>query len=276
MLKKHFLLFLILFSLKLLDPLNAQNPSIGAILSPEDLFSDNEIYNGYRTLYLSIKNTGDEVLTNINVIDNNGYFSNYISCENNNIPFSCSDLSIETLNPNDVITLSFLIYNTSNCYENIQFEVTANSVSNGTINDFSDGYSYDYNNYTFVELNFNDISFQISDTYLDLNNNGLVDVGDAIEYDISSSIYTLGILYPNNQYTLNPTNLYNNETVTVSSTNNIIGDYVTATYYLNASDIAIGYAYYNPDIIYNFYDSCTYLNIYQSGNCFNCPNRFIT
>ncbi|MDO6598139.1 T9SS type A sorting domain-containing protein [Oceanihabitans sp. 2_MG-2023] len=269
MLKKLLLLFVLFFFNSLI---HAQNPSIGFILSAEDLYNDSEIYNGNRTLFFSIKNTGDETLTNISIVDNtNVIINSYTLCENNYNSFSCPDLSSETLYPNEIITMTVIIENNYNCYNDIQFQVTATASSNTEVTDFSDHYSYYYNNYTFIEMNQSNTIFEISETYLDLNNNNIVDLGDAIEYTINSSTYTFGALFPNDQFTLNPTNLYNNEAVTVSSTTNYIGNPVTAMYYLNETDIAIGYAYYQLDLDYDAYDYCNYVDIYQYSSCFNCP-----
>ncbi|WP_055437497.1 DUF7619 domain-containing protein [Lacinutrix algicola] len=282
MLKKYFLLSIILFALSSFTTINAQNPSIGFILQESQIYDDPEVYSGYRTLYAQIKNTGDEVLNNINIIDNYGILDSVSDCRINGVSISCTSLSLltlntnetlETLNPDDVLTLTILINNYGQCDDQIQFEVTADTPNASVINDFSANYSYDYNNTTYVQMNESVTDFQISATYVDDNNNSMVDIGDTMVYTINTYINTFGITSPNDQYTLNATNLYNNETVTVSSTNNTIGDYVTVTYPLNAADIAIGYVYFLPDIFYDvYYDSCNYVNSYSSNNnCFNCP-----
>lgn len=270
MLKKTFLFFFVLFSIKSLT-VNAQNPSIGFILQDQLYDSDPLFGSGYRALHVSIKNTGDEVLNNINILDPNFLIYSYSNCVNNGTSFTCTDLSLETLNPDDVITMTLQIQAYNECEQQNQFEVTAETPNGTQISDFSDDNSYYYNSYTYVFTGYENTTFGISETYIDLNTNGIVDVGDVIEYNLYSSIQYGGNVYPNFSFDIHPINLYNNEVVTVSNISNTIGDNVTITYPLNAADVAIGYVYYKPDIDYQPYSYCGFYEIYQSSACFNCP-----
>lgn len=242
------------------------NPSIGLMLNGDyssGYYNNNIIYT------ITIKNTGDEVLTNVTL--SNNFNINYSTC----YPYDyftsqivpCAFTSITTLNPGEEVTVygyENYYFNGVDCEVERYATVSANTINNSTISDLS-GSDYTNDLPAFIPIQYYYTDFNFTSTYLDLNNNSFVDVGDAVSYELNTfSNFT-------SNYFIYPINLYNSESVLLSSNSGFTnGNSITITQYLNSADVNNGYAYYEPDIQYNP-NNCEYFTYHQTNLCNNCP-----
>lgn len=266
--KKNYILFLFLFIIQLgFSTEKTTNPSIALKLNGDYSFGS---YNNNIIYTFTIKNTGDEVLTNVTL--SNTFNINYSTCYpfdyNTNQIVPCAFTPIAILNPGEEIT----VYGYENYYFNgVDCEVyryatvSANTINSSIIYDLS-GYNF-FNDYpTLITIQFFITDFNFTSTYLDLNNNSIVDVGDAVSYFLDT--YSN---FSSNSFSILPYNIYNSEPVILSSSVGYTnGNPITITQYLNSADVTSGYAYYQPDIQY-IPNNCEYIGYYQTNICNNCP-----
>lgn len=249
--KKQILLFIILLSFATWGKnKTVTNPSIGVLLYTYDT-SQNEIF-----FYINIKNTGEETLTNIYVTDESTspgiqfFFSPIVSLEPGE--------EIEFLNASKI----------GDCYDESQIMVHATTSSNNEITDLSaDPYdlingvlgSYYNDMITSTTYSGQDYGYQ-QGTYNDLNNNGIIDVGDVIDYiyDINLDIPANGSIYDNNSIVDN-TDFFGTSFTT------------TGIHYITQAEIDLGYVYNSS---YFTSDNCNGGGNFQDESVCSCPNPF--
>lgn len=213
-------------------------------------------------LEVKIKNIGDEPLTNI------------YATENPNAPFEGTYTffnNIPILQPGEVYIASISKENFS-CYDASQIMVHATTVNNTEITDLSvdpnaygnDGLPGSYYNdgWTYYQAAEPLYSGQ-EGNYSDLNNNGLVDVGDAVNYT-----YT----FNNFDFNFFGCQLIDNNAIVENPIFDIIDNYsTTGIHYLTQEDVDLGYVYNSSYLIApNTCSQIYYLN--DVSYCNGCPN----
>lgn len=249
---KLLLLFLLTFSLALAGPRTKKataNPAIGILMSG---------FNSGGGIFfnISIKNIGEETLTNI-----------YVTDPENIIFFDFA--TIATLEPGEeVINLQAFKYANGICFDQSQVIIHATSSSSSTeITDLSsdptasDNYgqpgSY-YNDLMTISSLFDLISGSQEGIYQDLNNNEMVDVGDAVNYTYYVySNYGGGEIIDNNAIVTNP---YFNS-----------GNYsTTGIHYITQAEVDLGYVYNSSYIATSA--PCSYGDYFLDESYCACPN----
>lgn len=216
--------------------------------------------NGFQIdFFISIKNTGEETLTNIYVTDINPF----IGTQFNFLP-------IESLAPGEEVTnlQAYRVQNIS-CFDQSQFMVHATAASSiDEITDLSsDPYGYDpnglpgdyYNDFTTNTFFFNYIAGTQYANYVDSNNNSIVDVGDVVgySYSIYSNNGTSGSFYDDNAIITNPFFM------------NGSGQ-STGIHYITQEDVNLGYVYNHSYIIGD--GPCDNGGNFSDSTPCSCPN----
>jgi uncharacterized repeat protein (TIGR01451 family) len=222
-------------------------PSIGLLMNGQ--------FIGFQMINFefSIKNTGDETLTNIQISPNTS---------NGTISFDFT--SIPDLAPGEEIT-GLHGYKYGQCYDSSQTYISATTLSNVQVTDLSadpyNGGNYYNNNYSYCYY-FAYINAFADGVYQDLNNNSLVDVGDAINYNytITSNDYLSNIDIFNNNATITYIDQWNNGQITA------IG-----IHYITQEEIDYGYVYNSPSVSLT-YDCGNQTMGFQDLSYCNCPN----
>jgi uncharacterized repeat protein (TIGR01451 family) len=254
--QKLLLLALLSFVISFANPKakTTTNPAIGIMMSA--------INTGFQIIYnISIKNTGDEVLTNIYIQDWNPM--------NGQIQFDFSTIP-SSLAPGEELTGLQAVKNGTFCFDQSQVIVHATPSSSTTeITDLSsDPTGFDnnnlpgsyYNDFFTNSFYFNYVNGTQQGTYVDANNNSIVDVGDVINYtyDVYSSGGIDGEIFDNNAIIANPF-----FTGGSGST--------TGIHYITQAEATLGYVYNTSNIIgYGPCDQGSYF--YDASPCSGCPN----
>ena len=163
-------------------------------------------------LLISVKNIGDEPLTNI-------FFTTDVSNSSNGyLSFDSNNPQIPTLAPGEEVLYLYAYVDYTACIISAQIIVHATTLTNTEITDLSGN---QYNNiYTPIDPYYCDAPTVVyyiepiitsqNGSYYDLNGNNVIDVGDTVYYDyfinnlaISSINYT-GIIVDNNATIPNP------------------------------------------------------------------------
>lgn len=250
--QKLLFLFLLSFSLVTAKPLaiTTANPAIGILMTANN-FGTDIFYT------ISIKNIGEETLSNI-----------YVTDPNNGIIFNFSP--IIALAPGEEITnLEGYKFGSGICYDQSQVMVHATPSSTTTeITDLSsDPTAYDsnglpgtyYNNLITTSSYFVFINGSQDGVYQDLNNNAIVDVGDVINYT----------------YTVNGSSnggeIYDSNAVVTNPTFGSAGFYfTTGIHYITQADVDLGYVY-NSSYIISF-GPCDVGGYFTDESYCSCPN----
>jgi uncharacterized repeat protein (TIGR01451 family) len=230
---KQKLLFLLLltFTIGFAKPSKTSgNPSIGILLE------SNNFGSGI-TYTISIKNTGDEPLSNVTVID--------AFASGMDLMFG----PILTMAPGEEITNLYAFKNQTVCFDEAMIMVQATVTSLGTIiSDFSsDPIHYGpnnslgtyYNDFTTNSYYFISAYGTQEGTYEDTNANSLVDVGDVVNY--TYTIYangTQGTITDNNAI-INEPPFYDGDAT------------FTGIHYITQADADLGYVYNTAFVIPN-------------------------
>ena len=237
--------------------ISTSNPAIGVKLSSQN--------NGgsYISLIISVKNIGDEPLTNI------FFTQNTIG----NVQIFLQQTTISNLAPGEEIQNIYVSSYQPNCFDQCQIIVHATTPTNIEITDLSSDPSNSDNNglpgsyyndlltYCIIYQSIN--AYQYS-TYNDLNGNSIIDVGDAINYiydiDASQAGISNGYINDNNAIVLNP------------YCNFSIGSYYSTTgiHYLTQADVNLGYVYNNSN--FQSQQLCYQAAAFYGSNCSGCPN----
>ncbi len=208
---------------------------------------------------LKIKNIGDEPLTNIYVTQT---FGNY--------PLSFGFTTIPTLAPGQEIT-NLSASSGATCFDVSQAMVHATTTGGSEITDLSadpnyyvsPGYGTYYND-SYTTSYYQSYATAVQQgTYQDLNNNSIVDVGDAVFYTYSMNSSE----YPN-QIDINDDNA-------VVSNITYSGFETTASgiHYITQNEVNSGYVYNNSYVSY--LDYCQINNTIEftdESQCYLCPN----
>jgi hypothetical protein len=248
---KQKLLFLLLltFTIGFAKPKEkvVSGPSIGLLMHGE--FID------FTTIAFefSIKNTGDETLTNIQISPNTATGS-----------ISFDFISIPDLAPGEEIT-GLQGYKYGQCFDLCQTYISATTLSNVEVTDLSadpyNGGNY-YSNTNSYSYYYTYVNAFADGVYQDLNNNSLVDVGDAINYSYTVTSY---------DFLSNVDIIDNNATVTsITPWDN---NQVTAIgiHYITQAEIDYGYVYNNPLVLAT--STCNTISMgFQDVSYCNCPN----
>ncbi|MGL2966380.1 DUF7619 domain-containing protein [Flavobacterium sp. XGLA_31] len=256
---KQKLLFLTLLSVTLIGfakpkPKTTTNPAIGVMLSAFNT-------GGPIFFNITIKNTGEEILTNIYLTDASP------------IPgMQLSSISIPSLAPGEETSISaFKESGQSICFDQSQVMVHATSSSNVNIEILdlsSDPNGFDNNGlpgsyYNDIITNssfFNYIGGSQDGTYVDLNNNNMVDVGDVVGYTYNvyaNSSLTSGMIYDDNAIIVNP--VFSNGS---GST--------TGIHYITQEEVNLGYVYNHSYIMTD--GPCDYSGGISDNSPCSCPN----
>lgn len=226
------------------------NPAIGITMigwynSPSDL-----------NFSISIKNLGDETLTNVSVANNP------------NVPLPGDLLlmfgPIPSLAPGQEVTNLQAMKLGTQCIDYSQVIVSATTLGGGTISDFSSAYSYYSDEVTYSQFTFTGQINSVQDAvYQDLNVNSVVDLGDVINYT-----YTI-------TSTANMNNVYihdNNSNVSYGFFNLVANVPYTATavHNLTTADLNSGYVYNQSYFSSN--ELCYSIPFTDSTPCYNCPS----
>lgn len=249
--KTVLLLFLFISAISLAKPVEkpTANPAIGLIMTGQ-FFSSSQVYFEFK-----IKNYGEETLTNIYVTNTDPSF--YVDIYSNLTPPA---LSIASLEPGEEDTITFFGFKNVFCGDQSQAMVHATTASNTEITDLSDPYTYYENNYTYSYYQAFTIGDQTS-IYQDLNQNNIVDVGDAIYH----YYHVVNFDSPGAQVTISDSN--------ADVINPVgFGEYsTTGIHYLTPEEVNLGYVYNFST--YTFDDACTGPTPFQQNNqCSGCPN----
>lgn len=248
--KQKLLLIICLITLTSWGKSTTVNPSIGITASA---FASGP---GIFLYSINIKNTGDETLTNV-------YVTDFIVGPTSQFSFS----TFASLAPGEEITNLQALRSGYLCFDQCQFQVHATTASNTEITDLSSdvfqGGNY-YNDST------NQISYELyiqgsqEGIYTDLNNNSIVDIGDAVNYT-----YTIGNTFgailqvnDNNAIVTNPI-LLGSPAIT------------TGIHYLTQADVDLGYVYNQSytSIVDTGGNPCLSTFPFQDTTpCFTCPN----
>lgn len=231
--------------------INTNNPAIAITLfgwynSPYEL-----------NFQISIKNIGDDTLTNVTVANN----PNVPTPGNIDFTFGV----IPSLAPGQEITgLQAFKYGWSPCNDYSQVIVSATTSGGGTISDFSAPYSYYSDEFTNSYFYFNEPIDAVQDAvYQDLNSNSIVDLGDVINYTytITSSVNMNNVSIQDNNS--NVSNAFFNLVANVPYT-------TTAVHSLTTADLNAGYVYNDSSFSSN--EMCANISFVDSTPCNNCPN----
>lgn len=227
------------------------NPAIGITLTG---------YNVGNAIFfnINIKNTGEETLTNVYITDLDPM---------NSIIFSFA--TIPTLAPGEeVLNLQANKFGAF-CFDQSQVMIHATAASSiPEITDVSsDPLRFDnnglpgdyYNDFPTLTEYYNFIMGQQEGTYLDANNNSIVDVGDVVNYT-----YTV-----NNNSGMAVEIFDNNAILAESFFPNGYGNTV-GIHYLTPADVALGYVYNSSNII--GYGPCDVGGYFYDQSPCTCPN----
>lgn len=251
--QKLLFLFLLSFSIVIAKPKEKNvmaNPDIGILLSATN-FGTDIFYT------ISIKNTGEETLTNVFVTEGPNTFG---------LIFQFG--TIASLAPGQEITGLTAQKFGGACYDQSQVIVHATPSSTTTeITDLSsDPFGYDnngqpgsyYNDLVTTSSYFVFINGTQDGVYQDLNNNSIVDVGDVINYTYSTiGGSNGGEIYDSNAIVTNP--IFAN------------GFYfTTGIHYITQADVDLGYVY-NTSYIISF-GPCDVGGYFQDESYCACPN----
>ncbi len=229
----------------------AINPSIGIMMSAMN--TGNEV-----VLNISIKNIGEETLTNINVVE---------ASPANGITFNFS--TIASMAPGEEITNLIAYKIGSFCFFQSQVMVIATAAStNYAITDLSSDPNY-YDNFYGQGSYYNDFftynnSFfyangQQDGTYVDANNNSIVDVGDVINY--TYNVYNSSGM---------ACEIFDNNAIIDNSFFPFGSGFTNGIHYITAAEVALGYVYNTSNVI--GYGQCDLgTSLYDASYC-ACPN----
>ncbi len=256
--QKLFYLSILLSSICLAIPkASATNPAIGVTLT-RAFGPDNPLL-----FEVSIKNIGDEPLTNI------------YATENPNLPPNGSYMffgNIPILQPGEVynVTISKFSFD---CFDISQIIVHATTSSNTEITDLSadlnatdsnglqGSYYNDLVTYSPIMQNVNATQ---EGTYQDSNNNGLVDVGDVVNYTYNVFSFTSTPFF--NCQIIDNNAVVNNPTFDLTDTYS-----TTGVHYLTQADVDLGYVYNTSQLLAP--NSCTQSFWFSDASyCSGCPN----
>ncbi len=208
------------------------NPSIGIMMTAMNV--GNAVF-----FTISIKNTGEETLTNIYVTDENPN-------PTNGILFNF--LTIDSLAPGEEVTNLQANKFGAFCYDESQVKVHATAASSiPEITDLSsDPMGYDqnslpgsyYNDFKTLSYFYSAVYGYQDALYVDANNNSIVDVGDAVTY-----LYTV---YSNSGM---PMIISDNNAIIQNAELQYSGASTTGIHYITAAEAALGYVYNNSYIM---------------------------
>lgn len=249
---KLLLLFLLTFATIIAKPKEktAVNPAIGIMMSGNN-FGGGVIYS------ISIKNIGEETLTNIFVTEGPTTFG---------MTFQFG--TIASLAPGEEVTGLIAQKYGAGCYDESQVIVHATSSSTSAeITDLSsDPFSYNnfglpgsyYNDFPTTSSFFVYINGSQEGVYQDLNNNSIVDVGDIINYtyNISGGLDG-GEIYDSNAVVADPT-----------FTDNFYS--TTGIHYITQAEVDLGYVYNTSYII--AFGPCDIGGYFSDQSYCPCPN----
>lgn len=222
------------------------NPKISVILEQQNPSNFNS--NCTFDFVIKIKNTGDVPLTNIyirNILDPNQDYK-YITISGQTIP---------SLQPGESNETAFSGIATGIASCNLlskQIEVVATTSSGSEITDLSHPYDFFLDQDTNVITGDSSLQINKQISYLDLNLNSIVDVGDAVKYNYSIQYFEQGCF---NLGHVNVTPyeagvVFNHVSFIVS--NNGYYDTLEGIRYLTSQDLDLGYLYgTNSGFIYN-------------------------
>lgn len=255
--QKVFFQLILLSSICLAIPkASATSPAIGVTLARIGP------YYMSPNLEVKIKNIGDEPLTNIYATENPNAPSEGTYTFFNNIPI---------LQPGEVYTVAISKDNPS-CYDSSQIMIHATTIGNIEITDLSadpfaygsDGLPGSYYNdgWTYYQAEEPLYSGQ-EGNYSDLNNNGLIDVGDVVNYT-----YT----FNNFDFNFFGCQLIDNNAIVENPIFDLVDNYsTTGIHYLTQEDVDLGYVYNTSYLIApNTCSQIFYLN--DASYCSGCPN----
>jgi uncharacterized repeat protein (TIGR01451 family) len=250
MMKKLLFLTLLFSTIFIANAKPPTGPSIGLIMY------QNPFFGNVAQFTFSIKNTGDETLTNI-----------YVT----NLAVNSSNVNIYT-NPSTVISIASLAPGEENsttftgdklfvCFDQSQTMVHATTVGGSEITDLSSDTSFFSDNPTYsYAMTFVNNSEQ--GVYEDTNNNNIVDVGDVVNYtyNITASDFVNGIIFDSNAIVANPN----------------FADFqynTTGIHYITQAEVDLGYVYNNSYV--STQDNCgnnftSYF--FNAWPCSSCPN----
>ncbi|HMI07970.1 MAG TPA: hypothetical protein VK528_10520, partial [Flavobacterium sp.] len=254
---KHKLLLIVLFSMNLLFAGNSDKPVLGPAIGL--------IMNGYfldqNTLQFTftIKNTGDQTLTNI-YITNTLFDSSNLEIYYTQVPGT----AIPSLAPGEENLYSFSAYKPgggiNNCIDMSQALVHATKPDGNEITDLSDPYDYYLDGASYTPFQYN-IDFNIWHTYQDNNNNSVADVGDSI-------IYMYQVNYANGSFQFG---ISDNNAVLDTPMGDTNFAWVANGYHnITQADVDLGYVFNGVEIMP--YVSCSYWISWNDNTlCTNCP-----
>lgn len=250
--KQKLLLLAILISFASWGKSNATNPLIGITASC------NAVGPGLFLYSINIKNTGEETLTNIYVTDNPDLVGPVTQ-------FSFG--TITSLVPGEEITNLQVSRSGYLCFDQCQFQVHATTTDSSEITDLSSDL-YQGGDYYNDSINSTPYTLTIYGTqdgvYTDLNNNNIVDVGDAVNY-----IYTINNLYGTTVEVVDNNAIVNNPIFTASPST------TTGIHYLTQADVNLGYVYNltNIHLINDGGNPCLSSQpFWDASYCYLCPN----
>ncbi|MBP6556867.1 MAG: T9SS type A sorting domain-containing protein [Flavobacterium sp.] len=250
--QKLLFLFFLTFSIVMAKPKEKTtvNPAIGILMSATN-FGTDIFYT------ISIKNIGEETLTNV-----------FVTQGPNTFGMTFQFGTIATLAPGEEITGLMAQKFGGACYDQSQVIVHATPSSTTTeITDLSsDPFGYDnnglpgtyYNDLVTTSSYFVYINGTQDGVYLDLNNNSIVDVGDVINYTYTvSGGSDGGEIYDSNAIVTDP--IFTG------------GFYITTgIHYITQADVDLGYVY-NTSYIISF-GPCDVGGYFQDESYCACPN----
>ncbi len=216
------------------------NPAIGVLLQPTSFGP------GINEFIISVKNTGEETLTNI-----------YITSDTGVMIFGTTSWGdvIPSMAPGEEIYYAFGGQKPAQCTDMNQVIVHATTSGGSEITDLSGEFDYYSDDMTFTYID-DYIYAQQDGIYVDLNGNSMVDVGDAVNYTYSIPSANMVEIYDSNAIVDNPTGF---------------GPFTTTgIHYLTAADVAEGYVYNSATL--NVFDSCSGSGMFQDPTpCMGCP-----
>lgn len=249
---KLLLLFLLTFATIIAKPKEKTtvNPAIGILMSGTN-FGGGVFYS------ISIKNIGEETLTNVFVTEGPNTFG---------MTFQFG--TIASLAPGEEISGLTAQKFGGSCYDESQVIVHATPSSTTTeITDFSsDPFAYNnnglpgsyYDDFPTVSSFFVYINGSQNGVYQDLNNNAIVDVGDVINYTYNTFGGTDGgEIYDNNAIVANPTYTSNSY-------------FTTGIHYITQGEADLGYVYNTSYII--AFGPCDVGGYFNDESYCPCPN----
>lgn len=250
------------------------NPNIGVVLeqqNPTD-FNSNCVFN----FSIKIKNNGDVPLFNVFIQNIQAPYQDYKH-------ITISGSAIISLQPGESNDTAFS--GTTNSLPSCtlltkQIEVVSTTASGSVITDLSHPDNYFLDQDTYVILGNSSLNISKLITYLDLNLNSIVDVGDAVKYNYSIHYYEQGcfnngfvnILPIETGVSFNLDNLSVNANSTVSNTS------LEGMHYLTNQDVNLGYVYGSNSgfVFFNGVNQlvCSVINTYLPTSSFSIPNGF--